>query len=356
MIDWLNIEVPFAHRPIAQGRRLVIDHDGTITSDFVQLRAVEKEHEGSYSTRIAVSSIDTDYTVGECGVLDAGSGLVSGLSVKGNPIKYLQGHNIFGPSCIKTLARAVVADVLPKLGFSTFDVARCLVAIEEGRYRVTKIDITKMFRLGSDADVDAYLQMMRHTVSARGDRCEFCKNTFYVGKHSGLWSFKFYNKLREISSRAKAHRLPDFLPRDAFFEFTTGLLRAELVLHAQILNRLNLTDPQKLQNQLDALFNEFAGRLTMKNQAITDVDILKLSRAYQATLAMWREGRSLKSELPRETYYRHRRKFLELGIDIGKRPIRVEDKIAEILPLKVLAPQEVTEIPVELQPYLLKVA
>ena len=57
MIDWLNIEVPFAHRPIAQGRRLVIDHDGTITSDFVQLRAIEKEHEGSYSTRIAVSSI-----------------------------------------------------------------------------------------------------------------------------------------------------------------------------------------------------------------------------------------------------------------------------------------------------------
>ena len=355
MIDWLNIEVPFVHLPIRQGRRMVIDHDGTITSEFVMFRGVEREFaEGSYSSRVAVSSIDSDYTAAQVGRLP--SGMVSGISVKGNPTKYLQGHNIFGISCIRTLARSVVADVLPKLGFSATDTARAVKKIDAGEYRVTKIDLTKMFRLGTDQDVRDYLRMMPFTVSARGDRCEFCKNTFYVGKHSGLWSLKIYNKFLEITSRSKSHRLPDFLPRDAFEQFTAGQLRVELVLQKQILDRLQLTNPVLLQTKLNELFNEFIGRITMRNQNIKEVDYMELGTAYRKTFELWRSGKDLKIEMAKNTYYRHRRKFLELGIDISKPPIMAEDRTAIVQPIKVLAPMEVTEIPQNLQPYLLKVA
>jgi replication-associated protein G2P len=355
MIDWLNIEVPLAHLPIKQGRRMVIDHDGAITSEFVMFRGVEREFaEGSYSSRVAVSSIDSDYTTAQVGRLP--SGMVSGISVKGNPTKYLQGHNIFGISCIRTLARSVVADVLPKLGFSATDTARAVKKIDAGEYRVTKIDLTKMFRLGTDQDVRDYLRMMPFTVSARGDRCEFCKNTFYVGKHSGLWSLKIYNKFLEITSRSKSHRLPDFLPRDAFEQFTAGQLRVELVLQKQVLDRLQLTNPVLLQTKLNEVFNEFTGRITMRNQHIKEVDYMELGTVYRKTFELWRAGKDLKCEMANNTYYRHRRKFLELGIDISKPPIMAEDRTAIVQPIKVLAPMEVVEIPQNLQPYLLKVA
>lgn len=356
MIDWLNIEVPLAHLPIRQGRRMVIDHDGVVTSEFVMFRGVENtfDEEGSYSSRVAVSSIDSDYTVAQTGSLP--SGMVSGISVKGNPAKYLQGHNIFGISCIRSLARAVVADVLPKLGFSATDTARAVKQIDEGKYRITKIDITKMFRLGTDQDVRDYLRMMPHTVSARGDRCEFCKNTFYIGKHSGLWSLKIYNKYLEITSRSKAHRLPDFLPREDFEQFTAGQLRVELVLQKQILDRLQLTDPVLLQNKLDEVFNEFTGRITMRNQEIAEHDYVKLSPSFQGTVEKWRAGRDLKSLMSKTTYYRHRAELLKIGIDISKPPIMAEDRTAIVHPIKVLAPMEVVEIPPRLQPYLLRVA
>ena len=355
MIDWLNIEVPIAHIPIKQGRRMVIDHDGAITSEFVMFRGVEREFsEGSYSSRVAVSSIDSDYPAAQVGRLP--SGMVSGISVKGNPTKYLQGHNIFGISCIRTLARSVVADVLPKLGFSATDTARAVKKIDAGEYRVTKIDLTKMFRLGTDQDVRDYLRMMPFTVSARGDRCEFCKNTFYVGKHSGLWSLKIYNKFLEITSRSKSHRLPDFLPRDAFEQFTAGQLRVELVLQKQILDRLQLTNPVLLQTKLNEVFNEFTGRITMRNQEIAEHDYIKLPSSLQGTVEKWRAGRDLKMLMSKTSYYRHRAELLKRGIDISKPPIMAEDRTAIVQPIKVLAPMEVVEIPQNLQPYLLKVA
>jgi replication-associated protein G2P len=358
MIDWLNIEVPLKHRPIEQGRRLVIDHEGEVTSEFVQFRGVERtfDDEGSYTSKVAVSSISNAYTDEVVGVFDVEMGMASGISIRGNPCKYLQGHNIFGVSCIKTLAFGVVADVLPKLGFSDFEVSQALRAVEQGAYRVTKIDITKMFDLGSDQAVREYLQMMPHVVSARGDRCEFCKNTFYVGKHSGLWSLKMYNKYLEITSKSKAHRLPDFLPKEDFERFALGKVRVELVLQKQILNRLDLMNPILLQEKIDELFDEFTGRIQMKNQVISELDYLELGATYQATVANWRAGKNLKSMMKREAFYRHRRKLLPLGIDISKPPIRVEDRVAIVYPMKTLMPKEVVDIPKDLQRYLLKVA
>ena len=94
----------------------------------------------------------------------------------------------------------------------------------------------------------------------------------------------------------------------------------------------------------------------MRNQHIKEIDYVKLGTAYRKTFELWRMGKDLKSEMANNTYYRNRRKFLELGIDISKPPIMAEDRTAIVHPIKVLAPMEVVEIPPCLQPYLLRVA
>lgn len=355
MIDWLDIEIPFVHAPIQQGRRMLINHDGEVMSEFPLLRSVENDFdtEGSYSSTIAISSVDNAYTTGKTKRVEAG-GKCTGLSIKGNPTKFIQGHNIFGLSCMRSLLVATVCKALPELGFTDLSIKVICKRIMRWEFRVTRIDITKMFDLGSDAAVNEYLQMMPRTVSSRGDRCEFCKNTFYVGKHSGLWSLKFYNKFKELCSRSKKHRLPDFLPPQ-LKDFVEGQLRAELTLRKQMLDRLELTnEPELLELMLDELYSDFAGRLTMKNQNISEKDYLKLSSTYQGTLALWRQGKHLKSVLAHDTYYRHRRKLLEFGIDISKPPIAIEERIAHVAPLKVLIPKEVTVIPPQFQQYLIQ--
>lgn len=356
MIDWLNIELPLLHTPVKQGRRFVVDHDGVITSDFVMGRGVENDEtpEGSYSSKIMVASVDTPYTVEACTGNRQTGVHASGLSFRGNPTKFLQGHNVFGLDCIKTLVYRMVEKVLPQLQFDAFTVRRALRLVEQWQFQVTKIDITHMFDLGSDADVNAYLRMLPFTASDRGDRAEFCKNTWYSGKHSTLWSLKMYNKYRELQSRNKAHQLPKHLWDTGIEEFALGKLRAELVLQKKALVRMGMTCPQKLQQSLFDIYEEHVGRITMKEQKISEHDVIKLPATVQATFARWKRGEDLKSVYGNDTYYRHRRILLQYGIDIKKPPIPEEERIAVVRPLKVLKPRMVTDIPQELQRYLVQ--
>ena len=63
MIDWLDLEIAFQHRPIEQGRRIILSPEGDIEFDSPLLRSVENDFdsEGSYRSSIAVASIENDY-------------------------------------------------------------------------------------------------------------------------------------------------------------------------------------------------------------------------------------------------------------------------------------------------------
>lgn len=352
MIDWLNVELPLIHDPISQGRRIMIDHDGTISSDFVIGRAVGNDDAvfgGSYSSKIMISSIDTPYTVAKAG--DCEIGKCSGISIRGNPTKFLQGHNVFGISCVRSLLIQTIRRVLPQLGFRPLEVQRACHMVSNWQFLVCKVDITYMFDLGTNADVDSYLRMLPFTATARGDRAQFDRNTWYLGKHSGLWSLKMYNKFKELTSRSKKHQLPLSLQNCGIDDFAYGKLRVELVLQKQQLVRLGMTCPQKLQKSLAVLFDDFTGKVTMNNQQISEKDVIKLPEEIQLTFVRWQKGENLKGVYKNDKYYRHRRKLLEYGVDIAKRPIPVEERIAVVRPLKVLRPRMVTEIPQELQKY-----
>ena len=309
--------------------------------------SVRRRVEGSYCTSIAVSSVTPSLpraalslpaaTVAKLfPVPELPPGHVSHLSFSGNPTKYLQGHNCFGIDCLRTLARGMVADVMPRLGFDAVTVARVLQRIDALDFEVSRVDITRMFALGTDEDVQDYLYMLPLTVKARGNRCGNSHDTFYVGQTSTLWTLKFYNKWRELQSRSKHHSLPDDLKLSGIDDFVKGQLRVELTLRKKQLDRYQLTNAAKLQEKISELFIEHAGKIDMTNQSINEKKLLDLSRA---------------------TYYRHRAELLKYGIDIAKTPIHNEARKAVVEPLiKHLIPREIIEIPAQLQPYLLKVA
>lgn len=335
----------------------MLDHDGAVLSDFVIGRHAENDDEvfeGSHSSKVMVSSVDTDYTLARCGTLE--SGYVSGISIKGNPTKFLQGHNVFGIDCIRTLAIQTARKALPQLGFTALQTEQVIRNIKHWRFFVSKIDITHMFDLGSDADVRAYIRMLPLTATARGDRASCDYNTWYLGKHSGLWSLKMYNKHAEINSKSKKHQLPINLQNQGIEQFAFGKLRVELVLQRQVLKRLGMTSPQRLQENLQTLFEEYVEKVEMKEQKISDINVMKLPKTIQATFTQWKHGADLRALLPRNTYYRHRRELLKYGIDIKLRPIPEEERVAVVRPLKVLRPKMVVDVPRELQRFMVQKA
>lgn len=359
MIDWLDFTIEVQHNTIPSGRFMSVEYDGEVVFESDRMRKVE----GSYSSNIHVSSrSSSDFYSTAMLELGLYKGIdndqqSSAISFFGNPVKYLQGHNVIGSDCIRSYASELVKDVLPKLGFPSTVITECLKKITALDFWVTRIDITEMLDFGNNQDVDNYLYMMPHTVKARGDRCDYTKSTFYVGKHSGLWTTKFYNKYKELISRSKHHRLHPELQHTALLEFSKGKLRAELTLRKKQLDRLNVSHASKLQHQLKKLYFDFMGKMTMTNQT-ADIDKLQtLSDRYQATYYKWRDGLMPKTFLKKATFYNHKRELLNVGIDISIPPIEQADRVADIEPLtKTLAPRVVRwqDIPKDLMPYIVQ--
>ncbi len=359
MIDWLDFTIELQHPTISHGRWCVVDENGEVLRESDTFRKVE----GSFSSAINVSSTsaqsfysDAMFELGLYQGIDNGF-LSSAISFYGNPAKYLQGHNIIGTNCIRSLVCALVKDVLPKLGLSDFYVNQALQKVNDLDFWVTRIDITKMFDLGTNEDVEDYLYMMPLTVKARGDRCDYTKSTFYVGKHSTIWTAKFYNKYRELISKSKHHRLNPIFTDTNLLDFSKGKLRAELTLRKKQLDKLSLTYAKKLQPEINKLFNKFMGRMTMTNQRVNREKLSFLSPRYQSTYFRWRDGDNPKSFLTKSVFYRHKTALLEIGVDISKPPIMEENRRADIQSLtKVLAPKVVrwSDIPDDIMPYLVQ--
>ncbi len=359
MLDWLDFTIELQHPTIAQGRWCVVDENGEVLRESDTFRNVKGSYDSSINVASTSSSTFYSDAMIELGLykgIDNGF-LSSAISFYGNPAKYLQGHNIIGTDCIRSLVSALVKDVLPKLGLSDFYVNQALSKVHKLDFWITRIDITKMFDLGTNQNVEDYLYMMPLTVKARGDRCDYTKGTFYVGKHSTIWTAKFYNKYRELTSRSKHHRLNPIFTDTNLLDFSKGKLRAELTLRKKQLDILHLSYAKNLQPEINKLFREFMGRMTMTNQRANTVILTSLSPCYQSTYYRWKQGDNPISFLTRPSFYRHKSALLEVGIDISKPPIAEEQRKAEIQSLtKVLTPKIVrwSDIPNDIMPYLVQ--
>lgn len=359
MLDWLDFIIELQHPTIAHGRWMIIDEKGEVLRESDTFLKVEGSHESTMQLN-SRSSIDfySDSMI-ELGLYKGldNAKQSSAIGFYGNPSKFLQGHNVIGCQCVRALAAGVVNEVFPKLGLPDSVFFEALAKIQQLDFWVTRVDITQMFDLGTNKDVDDYLYMMPLTVKARGDRCDYTKSTFYVGKHSTIWTAKFYNKYKELISASHKHRLnPDF-NETGLLDFSKGKLRAEIVLRKKQLDRLSLTHASKLQPKINDLYNEFMGRMTMTNQRVNHKQLNELSPRYQATYYRWKEGDNPKSFLKKATFYNHKSALLQTGVDISKPPIPESQRVAEIEPLnKVLTPKIVrwSDIPKDLMPYIVQ--
>lgn len=303
MIDWLSVKFLFWSDEILNGGNVI-----STTPDGEIEYTVDKhlKVDGSHDSRIMIRSepFNQDFIPKMENVRI--------LSVSGNPVKWFQGHNVFGTCDLNNLVVELFDSLSQKFNKPQPDFIRN--AVLAGHYTISRVDINGMFELGSRLDVISWLSALERTARTRHGTAVSKGNTVYFGKNSERWTLKFYAKGQEIEQ----HKLPGPLQLSSLPDFANNKLRAELTLRTKELTKLGLNVGSAWFN-IDEweLYKEYMGRVEMSEQKSIDDITLKLPRHLGLTYLSWKEGYCLKTTLPKRTFYRHRKELLEFGIDIS---------------------------------------
>lgn len=303
MIDWLRFVIPCHHsHPINGGRVLKIDQNNDIQWEVISRLQVRGSHESTIQVRTQDHNPD---------------GTGSTLYIDGNPVKWLQGHNLWGTDDLLSLVYAFMERLAPLVGAFPTEADR--LAWSLGGYEIKAIDLNRTWHLRNRADVLAWLRSAEHCAHLRHRGKGMLQGgcTLYFGKNSRRWALKCYSKGLELE--AKDHRLPLSLQLPSLIDWANKSLRIELRMLSLELKRLGLhvaanwgdnTVLELHQAYLEGL--EMNDAHTLPNFELPDLPP-RLLGAYQ----LWKDGHDLRSIYPRKTFYRYRLQLLEHGIDIA---------------------------------------
>lgn len=304
-IDWITGEVSSPEMVAAlgasgsrlydTGRMLVMGPGGEVREEWAGSELVP-----SHDTNLRVKSPD---------------GFALWLS--GNPVKWFQGHNLFGSTNLLGLFLAAGVQVRERVGL--FPGPATFKANDYTHPRFTRLDVTRSYRFPSDAHARAWLRDVAGNARSRHGAPVLKGTTVTWGKGSSHWSLKAYLKSQEIQARGKGHRLPhSFGPEKIrlLHDWAQGVVRFEVCLRRRELQGLVSigTGRTLWQNYFDRItFNRNTGGLDMLTAT--------LPNHLQGYLARWERGEDLRAALAKPTFYRTRGAILKAtGIDIAAPP------------------------------------
>jgi II/X family phage/plasmid replication protein len=335
MIDWIKALIPFEHSELL--------HDGQVISI-----ARDGEIEWSTNKRLAVlGSFDSSLHIqSDKHTRDPETGMYTHILFDGNPVKFFQGHNLWGTNDLVGLMAETVLRVASILGLVIPEHDWYL--IYKGAYYLKRVDSTVMISLGSQADVQAFLYSAERTAHMRyKGQGIMTKGTLYFGKHSRRESLKMYSKYNEIM--AKGHELPKELQElPELYTWAKDKLRIEACTRSMQLKEMGLDKGLCWgDNTPDDTVNRLINGLNMSEKhTLTAVTLDGLPPRLVAVYHCWKEGHDIKSMYPQNTFYRYRREFLKQGIDLAiKQGNRAEPNPNVIEFRRVLRPERCEQIP-----------
>ena len=247
------------------------------------------------------------------------------MQMSGNPVKFLQGHNAFGPSV--TMWKPVVSETLRHLP----DTVRP-VDFESGISFImwpSRIDIAVSIDMGSYQNVRDWLRCTGSSSRSRHGRAMVSGDTIYWGQHSRRWSLKSYCKFDEMG----VHRMSDLKLNEDFRQSVKSILRIELTLRSLELREL---EKKGIGLNESLLWDYFTNKVTIGRlnlERVKDLDILRLP--HQAILLRWLKGEEIAHILKVSTFYRYRHIILDsFGVDIAI-PCQQQESMLERLQFDV---------------------
>ncbi|OGS07819.1 MAG: hypothetical protein A2270_01105 [Elusimicrobia bacterium RIFOXYA12_FULL_51_18] len=305
MIDWLTIDVAIEHPELISGGKVAsVREDGTIEWEIDKFKQVT----GSHDATVSVKTKKVE------------DGKTSMITISGNPVKFLQGHNLFGSDDLRSLAFAFVMGVLEKLGIPSEN-THVEFMMRNGLFLIKRIDCTHNFKLNSREEVRSWIRTATKFASGRHQKTSaYSEKTLYIGQNSRRVSLKIYCKGDEII----AHKLSDKIPlcvRNVLALYADKILRCEVTLRGKELKERKLewgvfwTDKNQVYN---IVMERIMAMKLPENIYLDSVRIEGLKPRQQMAYDSWKTGKDLRSVLKsKPTFYRYRSELLPYGIDIA---------------------------------------
>ncbi len=300
--------LPMRHSiPIHGERLLCVSPEGEVKWQVAKRTTVAGSHSTGLQLRTATHTAD------QC----------THIELSGNPVKFFQGHNLWGTDDLPSLVVATIERVAELLGAAVHADDRA--AWLAGDIQLTRVDCTESFHLRNAAEVLAWLRAAEQTAHlAHRGRGQLCKgSTLYFGKNSRRWSLKLYAKGQEI--KAKGHGQDSVLSLPSAVEWANRTLRAELTLRSMELKRLGY---DFVRNWLPVdgvplpvtgeLLRERLGNMTMTTTSHLSPAVLESLRpSLRAAVAAWEAGHDLRAIYSKSGFYKFRSELLKHGVDIA---------------------------------------
>ena len=216
--------------------------------------------------------------------------------------------------------------------------------VEQGIYTVSRVDVNETWHLANQSEVMAWIRSAGEKMALkRRGRGVFSGDTLYWGKQKkdNFWYLKCYSKGDEING--KKSNFPKELRTPAMLEYADKALRLEMTIARKALNEWHINMPCNWTSDTGKLLllNHLQDLEMSGNFSLNDDVLNTLPSALKMAYRSWLHGDDLRSMLPKNTFYRYRRKLKEYDIDIAM--VRDTEKVTNnVVPLiKVLEAQPV---------------
>ena len=295
MVDWITGSiVPHLELPEAKifdtGRFIEVSPHGELLKQF----SSRIFHKGSFDNRLAFRAPYANQ-----------------LEMSGNPVKYFQGHNLFGSDDYLGLFISAGADARKRN--AQFPGAHTYKAYGFFRPKFTRLDLTRSYRFNSNEEARAWLKNVAAHGRAKSGSAQLKSDTVYFGKNSTHWTMKIYQKFDEINSGKKDHEISSKLStadKDLLFQWAEGVVRFELTLRGP--------EIEKLPYSFDLLevWNTYFKRIHFnENGEVFDMtqvaEKFNLTPTKKLLLISWGNGVDIRTMYAEKSFYRVRKQILD---------------------------------------------
>lgn len=314
MIDWVTGTFQCDHDPekLNNGRVFSMNPDGEIEWHCEKVLNVE----GSYSSNIQIKSA-SDRTIW----------------FSGNPVKFLQGHNIFGTDDIVYLLGRFFDALLKIDSLGLLPTDSQYERVMAGDVQLTRVDVNQSWLLNSKSDVLSWIRAAGNCARLKHRGAgQFAGDTLYFGKSSRRWSVICYSKGHEQTAKGRA--LHSDLAHPLMLEYAEKALRLELRMRSMHLKdcMLNIACNWLPETAKMLLCSTVLDNLEITdNMPIKDIVLETLPVRLKGVYALWLQGNDLRAEMARPTFYRWRKSLLVYGVDIAM--IQDSEPKSNVIPL-----------------------
>ena len=180
--------------------------------------------------------------------------------------------------------------------------------------RFLRLDLTNNFMLGTMQKCNQfYTQLSHHKINRQKLHLE--DNTIYWGWKSTHKQLKAYIKSQDLKRLLRKKKTIELFYVENLIQYTEyyGVIRIELQLREYLAKNNLALWAECTHEKLTEVYN---GELMKLPKSCEGVKVLELTQSVAQSFAGYMCGLNMKNELSNSTFYRHRQKLLEYGLDI----------------------------------------